>query len=455
MKEKQAPKNNVFYRTQNWHYPKIVRGSGIYLYDDKGNSYIDGCSGSAVANLGHGNKEIAAYAKEQIETIAYTHLSRWTCDPIEKCASLIAKLTPGDLNHVYFVSGGSESTEAAIKMARQYFVSIKPDSSKWKIISKRHSFHGNTLGALSMTGIVERRNIYDPLLINFPKIPQFYHYRNMWHSESLYETSVNAAEALEEEILFHGCENIAAFISEPVVGSAAPGVHPHPIYFKMVREICDKYNILLIIDEVMTGFGRTGKMFAIEHFDIIPDIMCIAKGMSSGYTPIGAVLATEKIFNQIMIDGPGHFRHGHTYGGNPLSCGIAEKAISILLRDNILENVQKQSKKLMLLLETLYKYEIVGDIRGKGFLIGIEFVENQKTKKSFSKEINFKSLITNACLEEGLVVYPGGGSNKCVSGDHILIAPPLNITSDEIQLLFDKLETAIKKSILKLENNNY
>lgn len=441
-----APENNVFYRTQNWHYPKVVKGEGIYLFDDEGNSYIDGCSGSAVANLGHGNKEIANYAKTQIETIAYTHLSRWTCDPIEECAAEVASLTPGDLNHVYFVSGGSESTEAAIKMARQYFIEGNPDSSKWKIISKRNSFHGNTIGALSMTGMVERRNIFDPLLINFPKIPQFYHYRNDWNCKTLYETSVKAARALEDEILFHGAENIAAFISEPVVGSAAPGVYPHKIYFEMVREICNEYNILLIIDEVMTGFGRTGEMFGINHFGIVPDIMCIAKGMSSGYTPIGAVVASDKVYLQIMTNGSGNFRHGHTYGGNPLSCGIANQVIKILKRDNILENVKTQSKTLLTLLENLNKYNIVGDIRGKGLLIGIEFVDIKKTKTPFPSENNIKGLITKACFDEGLIVYPGGGSYKCVSGDHILLAPPLNITHDEIHILYKKLEQAIKKS---------
>ncbi len=445
MDTKKAPENNVFYRTQNWHYPKIVKGEGIYLYDENDKTYIDGCSGSAVANLGHGNKEIAEFAKKQIETIAYTHLSRWTCDPIENCAKEISQVTPGDLNHVYFVSGGSEATECAIKMVRQFYIEKNPDSSKWKIISKKHSFHGNTLGALSMTGIVERRNIYDPLLINFPKIPQFYHYRNDWDCDTLYKTSVKAAQALEDEILFHGPEHIAAFISEPVVGSAAPGVHPDPIYFKMVREICDKYDILLIIDEVMTGFGRTGKMFAIEHFGIVPDIMCIAKGMSSGYTPIGAVVASDKVFNQIMIEGSGSFKHGHTYGGNPLSCGIATEVLKILKRDNVVENAKEQGDYLLSLLEGLYQYDIIGDIRGKGLLLGIEFVDDLKLKTPFLKKTDVKNIFTRQCLEEGLVVYPGGGSHKGVWGDHILLAPPLNITRDEIDLLFNKLETAVKK----------
>lgn len=439
-----APENNVFYRNQNWHYPKIAYGKGIYLYDEKGREYLDGCSGSAVANLGHGNSEIAEHAKKQIETIAYTHLSRWTCDPIEECAKKIADLAPGDLNHVYFLSGGSEATETAIKLARQYFVEQNKYSTKWKIISKKQSFHGNTLGALSMTGIVERREIYDPLLVPFPKIPQFYHYKNQWDAESLYKTSVKAAQALEEEILFHGQEHIAAFITEAVVGSAAPGIHPDPIYFKMVREICDKYNVLLIVDEVMSGFARTGKMFAIEHFGIIPDMMCIAKGMSSGYAPIGAVLTNDEIHRTIMISGSGSFKHGHTYGGNPLSCSIASKVIDILIRENLVENAAIQGAYLMERLMSL-RLDIIGDIRGKGLMIGIEFVQNKQSKEPFNPNLNMKHIVMKHCFDQGLIVYPGGGSDRGVQGDHILIAPPINSSRDGIDSLFDKLESALTK----------
>lgn len=443
-----APKNNVFYRNQNWHYPEIERGEGVYLFDKNGKRYLDGCSGSAVANIGHGNKEVAQYAKEHIERIAFTHLSRWTVDSIEKCAQKVSSWTPGDLNHVYFVSGGSEATETCIKMARQYFVERDgKKTTKWKIISKWNSFHGNTMGALSMTGITGRRKVYDPMLINFPKIPQFYHYRNPWGCKTLKETSIRAAEALEEEIKRQGPENVAAFITEPVVGSAAPGVHPDKIYFEMVREICDRYDILLIVDEVMAGFGRTGEKFAIDHFGIVPDIIACAKGMSCGYTPIGAGVANDKVFNAIMVEGSGEFVHGHTYAGNPLSCGIAHKVMEIVERENYLENCRIQGDYLMEKLQSLYDYPIVGDIRGKGLMIGIEFVQNQATKEAFDPSQKVKAKITNNCLEEGLVVYPGGGSVDGVKGDHILIAPPINITREEIDELFNALEAGIKKTI--------
>ncbi|WZL73604.1 aspartate aminotransferase family protein [Clostridiaceae bacterium 35-E11] len=440
-----APKNHVFYRNQNWHYPKIERGEGIYLYDVDGKKYVDGCSGSAVANIGHGNKELAAFTKEHMERIAFTHLSRWTVDSIEKCAEKVAEWMPGDLNHVYFVSGGSESTETAIKLARQYFVERdKGKTSKWKIISKWNSFHGNTMGSLSMTGITGRRKIYDPMLINFPKIPQFYHYRNPWGCETLEETSVKAAQALEEEILRQGADNIAAFITEPVVGSAVPGAHPTSTYFKMVREICDKYDVLLIVDEVMAGFGRTGKQMAIDHYDIVPDIITTAKGMSCGYTPIGAAVVSDKIFDAIMINGSGHFVHGHTYAGNPLSCGIAAKVLEIVEREGYVKNAAQQGEYLMNKMQELYKYPIVGDIRGKGLMIGIELVKDKATKEPFNVSDNVKGILTNKCLDNGLVIYPGGGSVDGVRGDHTLIAPPVNITKEEVDALYDALEKGIK-----------
>lgn len=443
-----APENNVFYRNQNWNYPKIVKGEGIYLYDENGNRYLDACSGSAVANIGHGNKEIAAYTKELMERIAFTHLSRWTVDTIEECARKTAEWTPGDLNHVYFVSGGSEATETALKLARQYYVERDGGkSSKWKVISKWTSFHGNTMGALAMTGITGRKKMFDPILAQFPKVPQFYHYRNEWGCETLKETSIKCANALEAEILRQGPENIMAFISEPVVGSAAPGIHPDPIYFTMIREICSKYDILWIDDEVMAGFGRTGKKMAIEHFgDSVPDIMCTAKGMSCGYTPIGAAIASDEVFNVIMINGSGSFHHGHTYAGNPLSAGIAAKVIQIMEREKYVENAAVQGDYLLEKLQTLYKYPIVGDVRGKGLMIGVEFVKDQKTKEPFDPKMKINSRINNHCLDLGISPYPGGGSADGLRGDHTQLTPPINITKEQVDELYDALEEAIKRT---------
>ena len=439
-----APQNNVFYRNQKWRYPKISHGKGIYLYDESGKEYIDACSGSAVANIGHGNKEIANFVKEHIERIAFTHLSRWTVDSIEECAAKVADWAPGDLNHVYFVSGGSESTETAIKMARQYFVDRDGDnSSKWKVISKWNSFHGNTIGSLSMTGIMERRSPYTPMLADFPKIPQFYHYRNPWGCKTEKETAVKAAEALELEILRQGADNIAAFMTEAVIGAACPGVNTEKIYFDMVREICTKYDILLIVDEVMSGFGRTGAKFAINHYDVVPDIMTMAKGMSCGYTPIGAAVCNDDVFEKIMISGRGAFIHGHTYAGNPLSCGIAAKVISMIERDKCVANAAEKGRLLLSKISELSKkHHIIGDVRGKGLMIGVELVKDRETKEPFVRSANIKGKITNSCLDEGLVIYPGGGTANGVDGDHFLIAPPLNITEEEVNLIVEKLNNA-------------
>lgn len=451
MSKNSAPKNNVFYRNQNWHYPKVKSSKGIYLYDENGKEYIDACSGSAVVNIGHGNKEIAKTAANNIEKLAFAHLSRFTTDAIEECSYSIVQMCPEGMNHVYFVSGGSEATETAIKLARQYFVERDKTTSKYKIISRWNSFHGNTLGALSMTGITERRKIYEPLLADFPKIPPHYCYRCPYDSTPS-ECSLNCAYELEKEINRQGPENVAAFIFEPVVGSACPGLAPKVEYFKIIREICNKYDVVMISDEVMTGFGRTGKVFGIEHGDVIPDIITTGKGLSCGYSPIGATIVNDEIFNTIMVNGSGQFIHGHTYGGNPLSSAITVKALEILKEKNLIEKAYVSGIYMLNKLKELESHPNVGEVRGKGMLFGIEFVQDKQTKKPFSSENKVKNLITQFCLDEGVVLYPGGGSVEGVLGDHILLAPPLNITETEINKLIKKLTTGIFKTFEFINN---
>jgi adenosylmethionine-8-amino-7-oxononanoate aminotransferase len=443
-----APENNVFYRNQNWIYPKITHGKGIHLYDDTGKEYIDGCSGSSVANIGHGNEEIAELAADQIKKIAYIHLSRFTVDSIEECCSTIAKLTPGTLNHSYLVSGGSESTETALKLARQYYVERDKTTSKSKVISRWKSFHGNTIGSLSMTGIAGRRKIYNPLLIDFPKINQAYCYRCPYGT-CPEKCNFECAHELEDQLTQIGPDNISAFIAEPIIGAAVPGTTPPKEYFKIVREICNKYDILLILDEVMAGFGRTGKNFGIDHFDVIPDIITAAKGMSCGYSPIGAAIVNDEIFNTIMVKGSGSFVHGHTYGGNPLSAAIANCAMKISERDNNYNNAAVQGEYLMNKLQELYQIPFIGDIRGKGLMMGIEFVKDQKTKEPFAAKCNVKEKVTEFCLEQGLVLYPGGGSVDGIRGDHVLLAPPTTITDSEVDELFRRLKTGLKNTYEK------
>lgn len=446
MKKKCAPINNVFYRNANWHYPKITHAKGIYLFSENGKEYIDGCSGSTVANIGHGNEEVAECAYQQIKQVAFTHLSRFTTQAVEDCATTIADMTPGDLNHVYFVSGGSESTETALKLARQYYVERDKNTNKHLVISRWNSFHGNTIGSLSMTGINGRRKVFEPILAPFPKINQAYCYRCPYKSTPS-QCEMECAYELEEAIQKAGGENVMAFIAEPIIGSAAPGIHPPKEYFKIIRDICSKHDILLIVDEVMMGFGRTGKIFGIDHYEIVPDIITVAKGLSSGYTPLGAAITNDEIFETIMINGTGHFIHGHTYGGNPLSAQIANQVLKIMQEEDLVTNARKAGDYLLQKLQTLYKYPIVGDVRGKGLMSGIEFVKDQNSKEPFAAHENIREKITVNCMNEGLIVYPGGGSVDGTRGDHILIAPPINISMSEIDLLFSRLERGIQKTL--------
>jgi adenosylmethionine-8-amino-7-oxononanoate aminotransferase len=437
-----APKNNVFYRNQNWHYPKVNYGKGIYLYGENGKEYLDACSGSSVANIGHGNEEVAEFTAQQIKKLAFSHLSRFTTDEIETCASQITELMPTGLSHVYFVSGGSEATETCLKLARQYFLERDGKSSKWRVISRWPSFHGNTIGSLSMTGTSSRRKPYDPFLIDFPKINQAYCYRCPYKSKYP-ECGVACAHELEIEIKRQGAQNVMAFIAESVVGSAAPGIHPPKEYFQIVRDICTKYDVLLIIDDVMAGFGRTGKNFSCDHYDIVPDIIAIAKGMSCGYTPLGAAVTNDEIFDKIMVQGSGHFIHGHTYAGNPLSTAIGSCVLKIIKREGYIANSAKQGKYLADKLKGLSELNLVGDIRGKGLMWGLEFVKDKKTKEPFNPKEKIKDKVMQACFDNGLIIYPGGGAVDGINGDHILIAPPLNITKEEIDILYSRLEKSL------------
>ncbi|MDU2064168.1 MAG: aspartate aminotransferase family protein [Sporomusaceae bacterium] len=429
--------SNVFYRSLNKHYLEVDYGEGIYLYDKAGNKYIDACSGAAVANLGHGHPKILAAMLKQAGKVAFSHLSRWTSEPIQELADLVADLAPGSLNKLYLVSGGSEATEAALKMARQYYVERDGQSSKYRVISRWKSFHGNTIGALSMTGD-KRRKIYTPLLLNLPHIVPAYCYRCPFgKSEATCE--VDCALDLERAIKMEGAEYVAAFIAETVGGAACGAIVPHKDYFKIIREICDHYDILFIADEVMAGFGRTGSIFSIADWGVEPDMICAAKGMSAGYSPLGAVIAKEKIYDTFKA-GSGVFVHGHTYGGNPLSAAVSVAVIQTLLEENIVENVQTVGAYLLnLLKEKLLPFSFVGDVRGKGLLLGVELVKDKITKEPYPANMAIADKLTMTLLKQGVIVYPGNGNADGINGDQFLLAPPLIITKDQIDELVDSL----------------
>jgi adenosylmethionine-8-amino-7-oxononanoate aminotransferase len=435
--------SNVFYRAVNKEYLEVDHGAGIYLYDTAGNKYIDACSGAAVSNLGHAHPVILEAMMAQAQKVAFSHLSRWTSQPIQQLADLVAQLAPGSLNKLYLVSGGSEATESALKMARGYFVERDGQSSKYRIISRWKSFHGNTIGSLSMTGD-KRRKKYTPLLLNFPHIAPVYCYRCPFGKEQ--ETcEVDCALDLERAIKIEGAEYVAAFIAEPVGGAACGAIVPHKDYFKIIRQICDHYDILLIDDEVMAGFGRTGSMFSIDDWGVVPDMICAAKGMSAGYSPLGAVIAKQEIYDTFK-NGSGIFVHGHTYGGNPLSAAVALAVVKTLITDNIAENSRSVGAYLLAQLqEKLLPFSFVGDVRGKGLMLGVEIVREKATKEPYPSAMAMAEKLTVTLMKHGVIVYPGTGNADGENGDQFLLAPPLIITKDQANELVEGLVSGFKE----------
>lgn len=437
--------DNVFYRNVRKPYMEVDHGEGVYLYDTAGRRYLDACSGAAVANLGHAHPNVVRALTEQARKVAFSHLSRWTSRPARELADLVAGLAPADLNKLYLVSGGSEATEAALKMARQYFLERDGRTGKYKVVSRWKSFHGNTIGALSMTGD-KRRKKYTPLLLNFPKAAPCYCYRCPFDRRP--DTcEVNCAHDLERVLKLEGADSVTAFIAEPIVGAACGAVVPHPEYFKIVRQICDHYDILLIDDEVMAGFGRAGSMFAIEDFGVVPDMICAAKGMSAGYAPLGGVIVKEEIF-QAFLAGSGIFVHGHTYGGNPLAAATAVAVVKTLLDDGLVENARNLGGYLLdRLREKLLPFWFVGDVRGKGLMQGVEFVRDKKTKAPFPVKAGVAEKVAQKLIDHGIIVYPGTGNADGEDGDQFLLAPPLILTRDQA----DEIVSAMVNGFSELE----
>jgi adenosylmethionine-8-amino-7-oxononanoate aminotransferase len=439
--------DNVFYRNVNKSYIEVDRGEGIYLYDTKGNRYIDACSGAAVSNLGHAHPRVIDAMMKQANKVAFSHLSRWTSGPVKELADLVASLAPGSLNKLYLVSGGSEATEAALKMARQYYLERDGKSGKYRVISRWKSFHGNTIGALSMTGD-KRRKKYTPLLLDFPHIAPAYCYRCPF-GKNQESCSVECALDLERAIKMEGADSVAAFIAESVGGAACGAIVPHIDYFKIIRQICDHYDILFIDDEVMVGFGRTGSMFSIEDWGVIPDMICIAKGMSAGYSPLGGVIAKDEIYNTFK-QGSGIFVHGHTYGGNPLSAAVAVAVVKTLMEENLVENSRTVGDYLLhRLQERLLPFWFVGDVRGKGLMLGVEIVRDKATKDPFPVAMGMAEKLTVTLMEHGVIVYPGTGNADGENGDQFLLAPPLTMTKDQA----DELIEAMVAGFAEFEKN--
>lgn len=432
---------SVILRDLGRDYPIIERAEGIYLYDTNGKRYIDGSGGSAlVTSIGHNIPEVIEAAVDQMRKVAYVPMHMFAHRPLLDLADYIAALAPADLNRVWFVSGGSEATENAVKLARQYQIE-RGRPSKFKVISRWQSYHGATLGALGFGGHTFRRRKYLPMVDDQPKIPPAYRYRCAF-CRDLGQCNLECANALERTIRLEGEENVAAFIAEPIVGAALGAVVPPDGYFARIREICDRYGVLFIADEVMTGFGRTGAMFAMSHWNVVPDLVTTAKGISGGYSPLGAVIVRDDIVAQFERNGSS-FVGGHTYVGNPLSCAVGLAALRFLVEHQLTDRARENGAYFFQRLESLRSHPIVGDVRGRGMMLGLEFVQDRSTKDPFPPDRQLAVQIGKEALERGLVTYPGTGTVDGIMGDHLLFGPPLTITREQIDDLVAILDEAI------------
>lgn len=434
--------SHVFPRHTKALPPTAARGEGCYLYDTNGKQYFDGSGGAAVSCLGHGDKEVIQAVKQQLSDLAFAHTGFFTSEPAEKLADLLIRHAPGDLDRVYFVSGGSEATEAALKLARQYHVE-NGQPQRRHIIARRQSYHGNTLGVLAAGGNQWRREQFSPLLIDAKHISPCYEYAEKREDETSFEYGQRVAQELEEEILRLGPDSVMAFIAEPVVGATLGAVPPVEGYFKRIREICDQYGVLLILDEVMCGMGRTGALFACEDEGIVPDILCIAKGLGAGYQPLGAMICSSRLY-QTISDGSGYFQHGHTYIGHPVACAAGLAVVNAILDRQLLARVTQSGEVLQTQLQASFgQHPNVGDIRGRGLFVGIEFVSDRKSKTPMPSSQRISSKLKAAAFSHGLICYPMPGTRDGKSGDHVLLAPPFVVSDEQIGEIVEKLSLAV------------
>lgn len=438
--------SHVFHRSLTHRYPTAVKGEGPYLIDDQGRRYLDACGGAAVSCLGHDDPEVIAAIRDQVGRVAYAHTSFFTTEPMEELADFLIARAPEGLTSVYFVSGGSEAMEAALKLARQYFIEIGQPQRK-HLIARRQSYHGNTLGALATGGNEWRRRQFQPLLIDVSHVSPCYAYRGLRDGETPEAFGVRLAAELEEEILRLGPDNVMAFVAEPVVGATMGAVPAVPGYFKRMREVCDRYGVLLILDEVMCGMGRTGSLFAAEQEGISADLIAIAKGLGAGYQPIGATLVSDRIHDAIA-KGSGFFQHGHTYLGHATACAASLAVQRAIESRDLLPRVRELGAGLRQRLEARFgDHPQVGDIRGRGLFLGIELVADRADKTPFDPDLKLHARIKQAAMARGLMCYPMGGTLDGRYGDHILLAPPFILEQTHLDEIVDKLELAMSDAL--------
>jgi adenosylmethionine-8-amino-7-oxononanoate aminotransferase len=429
--------------------PIAVSGSGIEIVDADGKRYLDASGGAAVSCLGHGHPDVLAAMRKQLDALAYAHTAFFTTEAAERLADRLIEDAPAGLDHVYLVSGGSEAIEATLKLARQFFVEIG-EPERRHVIARRQSYHGNTLGALAVGGNAWRRAQFEPLLIKTHHIDPCYAYRLQREGESDSDYAARAAQALEDRIVEIGPDRVIAFVAETVVGATLGAVPPVADYFKRIRAICDRYGVLLILDEVMCGMGRTGALHACEREGVAPDLMALAKGLGGGYQPIGAVLLSKRIY-EAFASGSGAFQHGHTYMGHPMAAAAALAVQDVIRRDRLLANVVEMGLRLeQRLKERFGQHPFVGDIRGRGLFWALELVGDRASKRPFDPALKAHARVKREAMALGLMVYPMGGTVDGVAGDHILLAPPFIVEPSQIDAIVERLGASLEAGLAGL-----
>jgi adenosylmethionine-8-amino-7-oxononanoate aminotransferase len=435
--------SNVFYRKLTRQYPRIVRGEGCYLFDDTGRRYLDACGGAFTVNVGHGIAEIASAIGEQARALGYVNGAAFTHDPVEQLAAELARVSPGGLELVYPLGSGSEAVEAALKLARQYWVELGR-TDKQTLVALEPSYHGNTLLALSASARPHYSALFGGWLVKVARAPAPYAYRCACRGNPPY-CAACSGEAVEEAIVRAGPDSVAAVIAEPVGGSSTGASVPQPGYWQRVREVCDRYDVLLIADEVLTGAGRTGTWSALEPYGVVPDVMTLGKGIAGGYAPLSAVVTSHRI-REPLARGSGALAHAQTFSHHPVLCAAGVATLRYLRERRLVERCGEMGKILHRRLAALRDLPLVGDVRGRGLLAGVELVADPATREPLPRSAHLTESLTEAALEEGLVIWPNVGHADGRNGDLVMLAPPFIVTEDQIDELLELLTRALRRA---------
>jgi adenosylmethionine-8-amino-7-oxononanoate aminotransferase len=433
--------DHVYHREWRKEHPVALRGEGVHVEDDRGRRFLDAVGGVYVVNVGHGLQEVADAMAEQARRIAFPYAGSFTTEAELDLAEAVIELAPPGFEKVFFVSGGSEANEVAFKLARKYQL-IKGRPERWRILGRWQSYHGSTMATLSAGGKAGRRTDFLPYLHNFPHVDPPYCYRCPW-GRTYPGCGVACADAVERLVVQEDPNSLAAVIAEPITGAASGAIVPPPEYFPRLREICDRHDLLLIVDEVITGFGRTGADFAIDHWGVVPDLITCGKGIGSGYAPLGAVLIHERIHDQFLASPHGSVFTGYTYAGHPVTCAAGLAVLRYLRRHDLVAKAREDGAWFFAEAEALRRHPTVGDIRGKGLLLGIEFVADAGTRRPFAPDAGFMRQVVDAAWDRGLIVRGETGTIDGTLGEHILLAPPLVATRAELARILELLDEAI------------